>query len=131
MKKIAVYGSLLSGLHNYPLLKDSQLLGKEIVEIPYKMLDLISFPGLVEDENLHKITIEVYEVNQDIFERVEHLEGYPNFYDRTEIKTSFGKASIYFLADGHYKYENLSVNSGDWKDHLSKRHEKPTKLIFS
>ena len=81
-KIIAVYGSLREGMGNHSLISHSQMVERRTVQLPYKMISLGSFPGLITDEKLNDIVIELYEVDQPTYARVERLEGYPNFYDK-------------------------------------------------
>lgn len=118
MKKVAVYGSLLSGLGNHRLLETSTLVMNAEIAIPFKMIDLGAFPGLVTTEENQNITVEIYEVEDDIFARLDRLEGYPNFYDRYIIPPieNINDIWIYFLADDNYQTQ--VVPSGDWKTYL-------------
>jgi gamma-glutamylcyclotransferase (GGCT)/AIG2-like uncharacterized protein YtfP len=119
MKKVAVYGSLLAGLGNHRLLADSTFLMEAEVAIPFKMIDLGAFPGLIPAEENQDIKVEIYEVTDEVFDTLDGLEGYPSFYDRTTITPVEGHENvwIYFLnkADRYYKDP---IESGDWKAHL-------------
>jgi gamma-glutamylcyclotransferase (GGCT)/AIG2-like uncharacterized protein YtfP len=113
---VAVYGSLREGFGNHALLEGSSKLSEEVTDSNYTMLDLGAFPGvLLEGET--PITIEVYEVDEPTFQRLDMLEGYPSFYDRIQIDTSVGKAWMYFL-DRSDNYSNSYVPSGDWSEKL-------------
>ena len=126
MKKITVYGSLLKGLGNHGILADPEtatLLGEHTIEDNLYMISLGGFPGLlVSKEEVSVIHVETYEVTDAVFQRVERLEGYPNFYTRYPVKTPFGDSEVYVLArDSYYdrgtrvaKDENGIVN---WKKH--------------
>lgn len=113
MKKIAVYGSLRKGRGNHRLIEHSNQLSQEVVSIPFRMVSLGGFPGLLPDEQDNDIVIEVYEVDDQTYKNVERLEGYPRFYQRTDIQTSQGEAGIYILEDPYYK-DSPAVKSGDW-----------------
>ena len=96
-KRIAVYGSLLSGFGNQMILDNSEttLLGEDEVRIPYGMVSYGGFPALVPSEENHNIKIEVYECDDRTYNRVERLEGYPTFYQKFDVATKFGDAEIY------------------------------------
>ena len=102
--RVAVYGTLRRGGHNHYLLqedsKKSELLGRTYVKDKYTMYNLGTFPALVK-EGEHSIYLEVYRVDKDIFEKLDALEGYPNWYKRELIDTVFGKAWIYYLEEPH------------------------------
>ena len=62
----------------------------------YSMLDLGSFPGVILDGQ-HDINGEVYVIDETILAQLDAIEGYPDFYNRTEVETTEGKAMMYFL----------------------------------
>ena len=39
----------------------------------------------------------VWEVNEDTFQVLDQIEGYPDFYDRKLVHTTEGKAWMYYL----------------------------------
>lgn len=116
MNKIAVYGSLRKGRGNHRVILGSTQLSEEVVNIPFYMVSLGGFPGLIPSEENHDITIEVYEVDEPTYKSVERLEGYPRFYQKAKIQTSQGEAEIYVLEDPHYA-QAPRVESGDWSAH--------------
>ena len=85
----------------------------------YEMLDLGAFPGLLRGENI--IIGEVWELDEEALFALDGMEGFDrnelpvdwkapnfgddikgNFYTRTIIETSQGKAWIYFLDEEKY-----------------------------
>lgn len=122
---IAVYGSLRKGLSNHRIIvKDTtEYLGEFDSEPIYSMYSLGGFPGLHENGNT-SIKFEVYSVNDDTAQSVDWLEGYSpdrpaTFYDKKEIETPFGMASIYIYVDDIP--EEQLVESGDWKEYVRER----------
>ena len=115
---LAVYGTLKRGHGNYNhLLTTSEFLGAEVVKEDMTMISMGGFPGLVETPGVTTdIHIEVFKVNDpEIAKRVDRLEGYPGWYDKKEINTSFGKASVYYFKEGQYKVnESNIVKNGNW-----------------
>jgi gamma-glutamylcyclotransferase (GGCT)/AIG2-like uncharacterized protein YtfP len=97
MLKVVVYGSLRRGMGNHRLLERSELLSTEVIQANYDMLDMGSYPGLVRSEEPNDIVVEVYSVTPETFTDIEHLEGYPSFYNRENVRTTEGDAPIYFL----------------------------------
>ena len=120
MNKVAVYGSLRQGLGNHRLLASSKFLGEDISQPEWKMYSLGGFPGIVKGNS--EVTLEVYEVDKDTFESLDWLEGYPTFYNRRVINTTYGDAWVYYLNEPD-NYENHGVvETGDWKDYLTNRY---------
>ena len=111
MHKVFVYGSLKSGgsirgLNQFG--EGADIVGKATTQYPdYNMVDLGSFPGVFMGGTKY-IQGEVWEVNDDVFEQLDAIEGYPDFYSRTPTQTSQGKAWMYYLPrDTYAGYENV------------------------
>ena len=60
------------------------------------MFDLGAYPAVTQNGN-DVIHGEVYAVSEDTFNELDALEGYPDFYDRIQITTSFGRAWMYVV----------------------------------
>lgn len=118
---VSVYGSLRQGHGNNRLLADAEFMGKQWIGPGYRMYSLGGFPGVVREPGEGMVKIEVYKVNKDILERLDHLEGFHsegykgNFYNRETIDTNWGKSFIYFLNTSEY-YRDI-VESGDWNEY--------------
>ena len=122
MRQLAVYGSLLEGFGNNGLLRDSKKLSSEVVDIPFKMISLGGFPGLIPAEENHNIYIEVWGVDDRTYSRVEILEGYPSFYQKSVINTSLGECEVYVLNDPRYQSDSI-IEHGSWAQHYKRRYE--------
>jgi gamma-glutamylcyclotransferase (GGCT)/AIG2-like uncharacterized protein YtfP len=135
MKKIAVYGSLLTKLHNHSIISShikrggAKLLGVDILNIPYKMFDLGCYPGLIamnkEDIDSGKlknenILVEIYEIDDETNACIERLEGYTcenskrNYYNKDLSKSKFGEVEIYiFNIDSYAGLEDQEIARGE------------------
>lgn len=116
--KIAVYGTLRKSNSNHFYLQEEEYLGTEKVLIPFKMVSLGHFPGLILSKENHTIEIEVYEISDHANKLIERLECYPNFYGKVKIDTSFGKADTYVLSSKYNHYQ--TIESGNWNEYESK-----------
>lgn len=131
--QVFVYGTLktggeIRGLNNLGLNVNPK--GKAKTSYAdYEMLDLGSFPGLLKGKNY--IVGEVWEVDAEALDTLDGIEGFDrdelqvkwqapnfgdadknNFYTRTIIETSQGKAWVYFLGEEEYgKYRDLESNN--------------------
>ena len=119
MHTVAVYGSLLSGMGNHRLLESSQKIGSTLVT-GFDMYSFGAFPVIVPGERDKAVSVEVYQVDKQTFERLDRLEGYPSFYDRQQVEVNFHDgvrvAWIYFMAKKPQR-NLLPVPSGSWKEH--------------
>lgn len=117
MSHVLVYGTLRHGEPNHRLIDMTQstYLGTYVKTLPYKMVSLGGFPGLVDSELSSPIVVELYDVDDNTFEKLDTLEGYPFFYNRKKIKIDDNVyAWIYYLNDP-VEYSHLPViYSGDW-----------------
>ena len=111
--QVAVYGSLKHGHGNNRLLSESEFKGRGVTLPEYTMYSMGGFPCITEggDTPIH---IEVYEVDDRTFERLDFLEGYPRFYNRKEIETTYGTAWIYYIQDETYLGNLNKVGNGQW-----------------
>lgn len=119
---VGVYGSLREGMGNYFHFLDndqSTLLGEFKTEPQYTMVSLGGFPGLYKEGNT-SILVEVFEVTDEIFRRLDGLEGYResnpqnSMYIREQIETPYGDAWIYIYNGNGVNTGSTIVESGDW-----------------
>lgn len=87
--KLFVYGTLKQGYSNHDVLHGARFIGQEQFKLPFVMIDLGYFPGLLPSEDDHIIYGEVYEINKEILDKTDILEGYPYFYDRININDTW------------------------------------------
>lgn len=124
--KVAVYGSLLSGLHNHGVMNRAEgvLVGEFQTKPEYTLVSLGSFPGLIAGGNT-SVKVEVYEVEEDKVHVLDRLEGYHpdndpnnNFYTREviEIEGVEGGVSVYTLPK-EYLDRRVVVENGDWRQY--------------
>lgn len=96
MIKVFVYGTLMKDMYNNYLLKDSEFLGKSLVE-NLLLFDLGFFPGCVKlnFNSDSRVMGEVYNIDFPTLENLDYLEGYPTLYSRELVDTNFGPAYTY------------------------------------
>lgn len=110
---VCVYGTLRAGCSNHRLLEGSEFLGSVSVD-GWAMYSMGGFPALVPAVGL-AISGEVYRVTEAVMKTLDRLEGYPGWYDRTEVPTEFGDAWIYHFTDQAAVVGRRLIQSGDWK----------------
>jgi gamma-glutamylcyclotransferase (GGCT)/AIG2-like uncharacterized protein YtfP len=121
----AVYGTLRRGFGNNRLLNNQhcEYLGTMRTPPTFKMVSLGGFPGVIPNTGEQEVTVEIFRVNDNSVERrLDQLEGYPNFYQKTTIDTQWGKANMYILSDEEYGHLSR-VESGDWKSYVQERNK--------
>lgn len=121
-KIVATYGSLRKNHGNWRYILNCDPIITEVVEIPFRMISLGSFPGLIPSDELNQITIELYDVNPQTYNRIEQLEGWPSFYQKALIPTSMGEVEIYVLESRRYQSGYDAVDSGDWNEFYKRRY---------
>jgi gamma-glutamylcyclotransferase (GGCT)/AIG2-like uncharacterized protein YtfP len=123
MKKIFVYGTLKQHQPNFAIIKGGIFCGVGKLDKSYKfrMVSLGAFPALIpaDSEHSQEINGEIWNIDKTAFENVEHLEGYPSFYDRDKVivKDSQGnehECFVYFIPDELGSRELKSVETGTW-----------------
>lgn len=119
-KYYSVYGTLRQGERANYMLEKCEFIGESIEKLNFKMVDLGSFPALIESEGENNITIETYMLppsHKNIEDRLDMYEGYDEagngLYDKKLIKLKSGIESfIYFMKNEG----GVIVESGDWKN---------------
>ncbi len=102
MNNIFVYGTLkkqnqIRGLSMFTA--QENFVGEALTSEPiFDMYSMGDFPA-VTPNGQYKIKGEVWSVEDDVFELLDRIEGYPDFYSRAEIQTTLGKAWIYYIND--------------------------------
>jgi gamma-glutamylcyclotransferase (GGCT)/AIG2-like uncharacterized protein YtfP len=114
MAKVFVYGTLKSGgeLRGLDRFGDgATIVGKAKTTYPdYEMSDLGAFPGVFLNGTFH-IQGEVWEVDEDVMQDLDAIEGYPDFYKRQVTHTTEGKAWMYYLEGETYRdYKGVRGN---------------------
>lgn len=111
---VFVYGSLKQGFHNHPLLYHGAAIyqGEAITVSPYLMLSGAVYPFLLNpaafirktsvEGAIGRVKGELYIVRERLLDRLDTLEGHPDFYQREQamIVTDRGIATlawVYFL----------------------------------
>lgn len=118
-KLIAVYGSLRKGMHNNYILGESKYIGNFNSEPSFSMYSVRGdYPAVIK-EGSTSISIEIFEANENIQQKLDRLEGYDkdldekyNYYNKEVIETPYGDAFIYYFNSDLSDFEK--VDSGDW-----------------
>ncbi len=114
MHKVFVYGTLKRGYGNHRLLEGSLFLGEALTKGEFTLYDG-GFPYLKEN-GFSQIKGELYQVDDETFERLDHLEGYPSHYNRVETTVTLDKGGYEEL---HFPW--VYVASERSKDYLINR----------
>lgn len=95
---IFVYGSLKQNFHNHPSMENirATFIGNCCTMFPiYDMISMNdSYPAVINGN--YNISGELYEINERDIEKLDSLEGYPNFYDRILTKVVLDNGVIYY-----------------------------------
>lgn len=123
---VFVYGSLLRGFHNHPLLKGAKFRGEAVSRPLYTMMDLGSFPCISHGGNT-PIHGEVWEVTIPQRNQLDRLEGHPRFYERSYIHL-LGEPFRRWHVEAWFLDRTLDVvpliPSGDWRAHCNHKKQK-------
>lgn len=117
---VAVYGSLKRGYHNHIYLSESELIATDRIG-GFDMFSLGSYPMVVEGTG--EIDVEVYKVSPDTFARLDRLEGYPDFYDRTKVSVKVNnqeRQAWLYIGDNEQVKGLRRVVDGNWQHNASK-----------
>ena len=113
LHRVFVYGTLKSGgdIRGLNQFDGATIVGKAKTNYPdYNMLDLGAFPGVTKEGEKH-IQGEVWEVDDEVMEQLDMIEGYPEFYNRQQTQTTLGKAWMYYLSKDYSQDLNTAINT--------------------
>jgi len=115
-QNVFVYGSLRQGHGNHVLLEQdgAEYVSTHRVRLPFFMISLGGFPGLIKDDSGHYITGEIYRVDEHVMSDLDRLEGFPSFYNREQIEIDGTFCWIYFLNNSEHYSVRDRVTSGNW-----------------
>lgn len=115
---VAVYGTLKHGHGNHRFLTRCKLKAVErsagwtmypVYEGPNG--EPLGYPICIPDRFDKSIVIEIYEVDGNVMEALDVLEGYPRFYKRELIVTTVGEAWIYYQDEAP---ATKRITNGEW-----------------
>jgi gamma-glutamylcyclotransferase (GGCT)/AIG2-like uncharacterized protein YtfP len=133
--RIAVYGSLLSGLGNHGTLAQHMhrdgavtFVGEDRIK-GFDLYAVSSFPGIKKAYSMHKsVQVEIYDVDDRALASVRALEGYNpgghnTFYDEIDAIThNHGTVRAYlYMMDLH---NAPHVKDGNWRPYRQQMKEK-------
>ena len=119
-KLVAVYGSLRKLMGNHRLLEGQEFLGTTKITGLSMYRYCNGYPACVLDGGENTIITEVYSVDDECFARLDMLEGYPSFYNRSQVWTELGLAWVYHMSEDGVGDAPL-IPSGDWVDDFNER----------
>jgi gamma-glutamylcyclotransferase (GGCT)/AIG2-like uncharacterized protein YtfP len=111
---VFVYGTLLRGEPNHSLLAHAEALGPARTEPCYDLVDLGAFPALIAGGRT-AIAGELYRVGPETLARLDRLEGHPDFYRRTPVRTNEGRQVETYLFPRARAGGRPRILSGDWR----------------
>jgi gamma-glutamylcyclotransferase (GGCT)/AIG2-like uncharacterized protein YtfP len=123
---IFVYGTLRKGFYNHRGRLDGTAGHSKFIKedtVDGVMYDLGAFPAAVlyepsvSDSLNERMTIhgEVYEIDNNVLKKLDVLEGYPKFYNRSKITTHSGIEVWIYHIDKKSVENKPIVKNGIWR----------------
>lgn len=119
-RRVFVYGSLLSGEPNHPVIERAEFVGAAMTPPRFTLHDLGAFPAMIEGGE-HAIVGEVYEVDQATLTALDRLEGHPRFYRRMPIALADGSSAETYVLTRAQVVGRPVVSTGSWRAHRKAR----------
>ena len=97
--RVFVYGTLKAGHPNHGPMEKQKFLGRALLRGKYRFVNCGWYPAVVKDPSGEERDIggEVYEIEGDILNTLDMIEGHPHYYCREKVLTPYGKAWVYML----------------------------------
>jgi gamma-glutamylcyclotransferase (GGCT)/AIG2-like uncharacterized protein YtfP len=113
---VFVYGTLRrGGIRAMPsLFPDSTFVDK--AKVRGRLYDFGEYPGLLLDESGSPVAGEVYEVDDEILNRLDEIET-ESYYLRKQLEITFGesrRACWVYVFDPEFYSQHTLIESGDW-----------------
>ena len=112
--RVFVYGTLLSGEPNHPVLAAAVLVGEARTGHEFELVSLGAFPAMVPGGGT-SVTGEVYEVDSTTLGALDRLEGHPRFYRRSTVRLDDGGEVLAYLLTPDQVRGRPRIDSGDWR----------------
>jgi gamma-glutamylaminecyclotransferase len=118
---VFVYGTLKKGFSNDKFLESSEFIGKAYTKNKFPMYIYKNgpypFPYMLNKIGENKIIGEVYKISKETLEKLDWLEGCPDFYFRKEIKVivdtkdeeTIMTAFCYFLTKENEPFDQMPI----------------------
>ena len=113
---VFTYGTLLRGEVNHDLLARARFVADARTEPCFELFDLGHFPAMSAGGQT-VVRGEIYAVDDATLVRLDHLEGHPTLYQRTQIRLDGGQEVETYLMDSAKMRERVVIASGDWRAH--------------
>jgi gamma-glutamylaminecyclotransferase len=116
---VFTYGTLLKGEVNHHLLAQARFVAEARTEPCFELFDLGPFPAMSTGGET-AVLGEVYAIDDATLARLDHLEGHPRFYQRTQIRLDDGQEVQTYLMDRNRMRGRALIPSGDWRAHRNR-----------
>jgi gamma-glutamylaminecyclotransferase len=116
---VFTYGTLLRGESNHDLLLRARFVAEARTEPCFELFDLGPFPAMSTGGET-AVVGEIYAVDDATLARLDHLEGHPRLYQRTQIRLEGGQEVQTYLMERFRMRGRARIRSGDWRAHRAR-----------
>jgi gamma-glutamylaminecyclotransferase len=109
-----VYGTLLSGEANHPVLSGAEFRGPASTLPEFELVDLGAYPALVRGGR-DAVSGELYRVSPELLRIVDSFEGHPTLFRRSVIALRGGAEAEAYLVDAGRVSTMPRIKTGDWR----------------
>ena len=118
--KVFVYGSLKKEYGNHSVISGGKFLREALTkDSTFTMFSFGGFPGIYRKKDGKQIAGELYEVDDEVMQRLDYLEGNGSFYNREIVPLEDGTDAWMYItmgegADGSKERVNTINNVEIW-----------------
>jgi gamma-glutamylcyclotransferase (GGCT)/AIG2-like uncharacterized protein YtfP len=113
MTRVFVYGTLRRGEVNHHLLATAQFVREARTAPRFTLYALDGHPGMGVGGTT-RVVGECFDVDDATLAQLDALEGYPGWYDRTEIALEDGTVAMAYVLPPRFTAGRAEIVSGDW-----------------
>ncbi|HEY6558391.1 MAG TPA: gamma-glutamylcyclotransferase family protein [Polyangiaceae bacterium] len=112
--RLFVYGSLLSGERDHPLLSGAEHLGLASTAPEYYLVELNGFPALVHGGKLCVVG-ECYRADAALLRRLDVHKQHPVLFQRQRLRLADGELAYTYMMTLEQVRGRRRLKSGDWR----------------
>jgi len=114
MHKVFVYGSLQRGQGNHRMMNGARFVERALTTAAFELFDLGAFPAMTT-RGRTSIAGELYEVTDELLERLDRFEGCPTLYQRETISLKDGASAEAYVMPRQRVGRAPQIKTGCWR----------------
>ena len=126
---VLIYGDCRKGMSYHNIITGSKYLGTDMI-YGFQLLDVVGRPMALPDDKKHFVSVERYEITDNIKRKLKRYFSYPRIYriistlSPNKEDEKYDDETIMFYIDpklSRHSGRGLHVKNGDWLEHIKQQ----------